>query len=651
MATGVASLLEERDRVAATYRGHGHALALGVDPQKLLDEMLARETGINGGRAGSMNVTSPADRLIGSFGIVGGSIAAATGAALALKKTTGGVAVAYFGDGTMNQAYVFECLNFCQVLKLPLVFMCENNGYGEYTPFRVGDRGRDPGPRRGLRPSRPRRSTAMSVWTVREAAARAIAHARDGNGPAFVEALTYRFVGHSRSDPGRLPARGRARRVEDARSDHDPPRAARGGGRRGRAPGRARAGGHGRAGADARAGPRSAVPERAPSQRVQGLTLVSSELTMPKLSDSMADAVILRWLKSPGDAFAKGEALIEVETDKATVVYEAEADGTLGSILVPEGETASIGEPIATLANGDGAAPAAADSERANATPVARRTAVELGVSLHGIVGTGAAGRITREDVERVAAESGAAAPEPTAAPEPASGGKGDVQVLELTPTQATIARRMVESATTIPSFTVSADIDMSLITALRREARGENQDVPSINDFVVKAAAAALKEFPRFNASYVDGKVECYSRVNVGVAVATEDALLVPVVQDAGEKTLAQIAQETKRLAEAARSRSLAPEDLHDGTFTVSNLGMFGVRSFEAIIDPPQVAILAVGGARREPVEDDHGGVAFRDLMTVTLTCDHRVVYGADGARFLSRLRELLERPLALTL
>ena len=271
-----------------------------------------------------------------------------------------------------------------------------------------------------------------------------------------------------------------------------------------------------------------------------------------------------------------------METDKATVVYEAEADGTIGSILVPEGETASIGEPIATLANGDGAAPAAADSERANATPVARRTAVELGVSLHGIVGTGAAGRITREDVERAAAESGAAAPEPTVAPEPASGGKGDVQVLELTPTQATIARRMVESATTIPSFTVSADIDMSLITALAAGGRGENQDVPSINDFVVKAAAAALKEFPRFNASYVDGKVECYSRVNIGVAVATEDALLVPVVQDAGEKTLAQIAQETKRLAEAARSRSLAPEDLHDGTFTVSNLGMFGVRSFD---------------------------------------------------------------------
>jgi len=201
VATGVASLLEERDRVAATYRGHGHALALGVDPQKLLDEMLARESGINGGRAGSMNVNSPDDRLIGSFGIVGGSIAAATGAALALKRTTGGVAVAYFGDGAMNQGYVFECLNFCQVLKLPLVFVCENNGYGEYTPFRSVTAG-EIRARAEVMEIPAETIDGMSVWTVREAAARALAHARNGNGPAFVEALTYRFVGHSRSDPG-----------------------------------------------------------------------------------------------------------------------------------------------------------------------------------------------------------------------------------------------------------------------------------------------------------------------------------------------------------------------------------------------------------------------------------------------------------------
>lgn len=201
VATGVASLLGADDRVAATYRGHGHALALGVDPQALLDEMLGRATGINGGRAGSMNVTSPADRLIGSFGIVGGSIAAATGAALALKKTTGGIAVAYFGDGAMNQGYVFECLNFAQVLKLPLLLVCENNRYGEYTPFQSVTAGEIRGRPESM--GVPAETVdGMSVWRMRDAAARAMAHVRGGGGPAFVEALTYRYVGHSRSDPG-----------------------------------------------------------------------------------------------------------------------------------------------------------------------------------------------------------------------------------------------------------------------------------------------------------------------------------------------------------------------------------------------------------------------------------------------------------------
>jgi pyruvate dehydrogenase E2 component (dihydrolipoyllysine-residue acetyltransferase) len=391
---------------------------------------------------------------------------------------------------------------------------------------------------------------------------------------------------------------------------------------------------------------------------------------MPKLSDSMADAVIVRWLKSPGDTFERGEGLIEVETDKATVVYEAESNGTLASILVPEGATVAIGEPIATLANGDHAvwseerrepverqpatsppaavAPAASGDgshvRRPNATPVARRTAVELGVSLHGITGTGPAGRITGEDVTRAAADAGAPA-------EQDAGGKGEVLVLDLTTTQATIARRMVESATTTPSFTVSTDIDVSPIAALRHEAREEGADRPSLNDFVVKAAATALREFPRFNAAYVDGQVECYSRVNVGIAVAADDALLVPVVLDADQKSLTEIAADTRRLADAARRRVVRPDDLQHGTFTVSNLGMFGIRSFTAIIDPPQVAILAVGAARRAPFEDGPDRVGFRDLMTVNLTCDHRVVYGAHGAEFLSRLRELLERPLALAL
>jgi pyruvate dehydrogenase E2 component (dihydrolipoamide acetyltransferase) len=397
---------------------------------------------------------------------------------------------------------------------------------------------------------------------------------------------------------------------------------------------------------------------------------------MPKLSDSMADAVILKWLKSAGESFAQGEALLEVETDKATVVYEAEADGRLEEILVLEGASASVGQPIATLAGGDGAAsrhdqaPATEAAEvpaevlaarpaseppvtnssaaeaRPNATPVARRAALELGLSLHGLVGTGPGGRITADDVQRAAGTTGT-----TSMPSAASG-RGEVTILEPTPTQTTIARRMAHSAATIPVFTVSTDADVSQIVAQRKIARqGGEAQAPSLNDFVVKAAALALRDFPRFNASWVDGRVELYSRVNIGVAVTIEDALLVPVVAEADRRTLSEIAAETRRLAGAARKRTLQPEELQDATFTVSNLGMFGVRAFTAIVDAPQAAILAVGGVRREPAESGDGGVVFRDVMTLTLSCDHRVVYGADGARYLSRLRELLEQPLALAL
>jgi pyruvate dehydrogenase E2 component (dihydrolipoamide acetyltransferase) len=406
---------------------------------------------------------------------------------------------------------------------------------------------------------------------------------------------------------------------------------------------------------------------------------VTAELTMPKLSDSMADAVILKWLKSPGESFERGEALLEVETDKATVVYEAEAAGTLEAILVLEGASASVGQPIATFAGVDGAAghphepPPARDAPtsvevptagrtgppaeapvtngsatgpRPNATPVARRTALELGLSLRGLAGTGPGGRITADDVRRAAAS----ADSPSAPP--ATSGRGEVTVLQPTPTQATIARRMAHAAATVPVFTVSMDADVSQIVAQRGTAReGGESPGPSLNDFVVKAAALALRDFPRFNASWVDERVELYGSVNVGVAVATDDALLVPVIAEADRRTLAEISAETRRLVGAARTRTLRPEELQDATFTVSNLGMFGVRTFTAIVDAPQAAILAVGAVRREPAEDAAGGVAFRDVMTLTLSCDHRVVYGADGARFLSRLRELLEQPLALAL
>ena len=216
VAVGVASVLEDRDRVCATYRGHGHALALGVDPQGLLDEMLGRATGVNGGRAGSMNINAPNDRLIGSFGIVGGTIAAATGVALALKRV-GGVAVCQFGDGAINQGYFYECLNFCAVLRLPVLFLCENNGYGEYTPFEDVTAG-SIGARAEAMEVPAETVDGMSILAMREAAGRAVAHARGGSGPFFLEAVTYRYVGHSRSDPGAYRPAGEL----DAWKERDP---------------------------------------------------------------------------------------------------------------------------------------------------------------------------------------------------------------------------------------------------------------------------------------------------------------------------------------------------------------------------------------------------------------------------------------------
>jgi TPP-dependent pyruvate/acetoin dehydrogenase alpha subunit len=200
VATGVSAALGEKDRVASTYRGHGHALALGVEPQALLDEMLGRETGVCGGRSGSMNVIDLEHRLLGSYGIIGGSIAAATGAGLGLRRQ-GGVAVAYFGDGTMNQGYIHECLNFSKVMELPVVYVCENNLYGEFTPWEDSTAGQiDARPKAFGVPTET--VDGMDVWAVRSAAAKAVKRAREGGGPSFIQALTYRFVGHSRSDPG-----------------------------------------------------------------------------------------------------------------------------------------------------------------------------------------------------------------------------------------------------------------------------------------------------------------------------------------------------------------------------------------------------------------------------------------------------------------
>jgi pyruvate dehydrogenase E2 component (dihydrolipoamide acetyltransferase) len=230
---------------------------------------------------------------------------------------------------------------------------------------------------------------------------------------------------------------------------------------------------------------------------------------------------------------------------------------------------------------------------------------------------------------------------------------KGSVSVQELTKLQQTVARRMAESKATAPHFYLSAEIDMSRAVEARaaiKEAAADDGVVPSFNDMVVKACAIALREHPRANGAYRDGKLELYSRVNVGVAVAAQDALVVPTVFDADLKGLRQIAAEVREVAGKVRDGTVTPPELSGGTFTVSNLGMYGIDSFAAVINPPQAGILAVGGIVEKPVVRD-GEVATANMMSVTLACDHRILYGADGAEFLARIRALLEEPVGLAL
>jgi len=438
---------------------------------------------------------------------------------------------------------------------------------------------------------------------------------------------------------------------------------------------------------------------------------VATDIVMPRLSDSMEEGTILRWLKSPGDPVELGEELVEIETDKANMVYEADAGGTLIEVIAAEGDTLPIGEVIArvgeageVVSDGDGGggnrespspvpgsaasreprvpapdplpaptpsvpeAPAAAAPQapaptgdgRVKASPLARRIARERHLDLAGLAGSGPGGRIVKADVERAIA-SGPAAPAPAAAPAGPTPGaaerpetaKGSVSFEELTKLQSTVARRMAESKATAPHFYLSVEADMSRAVEARthlKAAAGEGEPGPSFNDMVVKACAIALREHPRANGAYRDGRLELYSRVNVGVAVAARDALVVPTVFDADLKGLRQIATETRALAERVRDGTVTPPELSGGTFTVSNLGMFGISSFAAVINPPQAGILAVGAIAEKPVVRN-GEVAVGHLMPMTLACDHRILYGADGARFLDRIRNLLEEPLGLAL
>ena len=378
---------------------------------------------------------------------------------------------------------------------------------------------------------------------------------------------------------------------------------------------------------------------------------------MPRLSDSMEEGTIVRWLKQDGDEVSKGEPLAEVETDKATVTFDADADGPL-RILAREGQTVPIGGVIGSIGEAPPGSPAPAEpglappapaaagrssdagngSDRVRASPLARRMARESEVDLRAIAGSGPGGRIVKADLEG-------------AAPPPARGAKGAVTIVQPSRIQVQIAQRMAESKATIPDFTLHAEVAMEqaveLRTQLRKAARGGDA-VPSYNDMVVKACGLALREHPRANAAYRDGAFELYERVNVGIAVAAHDGLVVPTVFDADRKSLVEIAREARTLAERVRSQQITPAELSGGTFTVSNLGMYGVAGFAAIINPPQAAILAVGELREAPVVRN-AQVVPGSRMNISLTCDHRILYGAPAAEFLARVRQLLEQPLYL--
>jgi pyruvate dehydrogenase E2 component (dihydrolipoamide acetyltransferase) len=432
-----------------------------------------------------------------------------------------------------------------------------------------------------------------------------------------------------------------------------------------------------------------------------------ADVAMPRLSDSMEEGTILKWLKSDGDEVKRGEELVEIETDKANMTYEADHEGVL-KIVAQEGDTLPVGQAIAQIGGdgGNGAAPAAADEPapepessaeggagtaeeevervkqpepvatekrepepepqgegngRVKASPIARRMAQDLGVDLAALQGTGPGGRIVKSDVEAAAQDGGEAPAEqeeaPAAAPAAApagdgASGRGATTTEDLTRLQQTIARRMAESKATAPEFVITCEVDMEAAVAFRKQLKAASGDdpAPSFNDFVVKASALALKEFPRANGAYRDGKFELYSRINVGIAVAGQDALIVPTIFDADSKSIGQISRDARALAGRVREGKITPPELSSGTFSVSNLGMFGIKRFAAVINPPQAAILAVGEMTPRAVVHD-GEIAVRSIMELTLTCDHRILYGADAAQFLGRIRERLENPLSLAL
>ena len=406
--------------------------------------------------------------------------------------------------------------------------------------------------------------------------------------------------------------------------------------------------------------------------------VMANEVKLPRLGQGMESGTIVRWLKAEGDRVEKGEPLYELDTDKVTQEVEAEASGVLLKIAVEEGE-AEVGRTIAYIGDAGEAvvevsapapkeeakqeekpaeepkpepmkkeAAAASTDGRVKASPLARRIARERGIDLAVLTGTGPEGRIVAEDVERATA----APLEPAAPPlePPSAPGPEGVEVVELSPLRKTIARRLTE-AWQAPAFQITMSADMTRAQEVRERLVERHPDVkPTITDLVAKVCAAALMRHRAVNALWADGAIELHSSANIGLAVATAKGLVVPVVHGAERLAIEQVAAARAAVVSRAREGKLGPDDIRGGTFTISNLGMFGVEQFTAVLNPPQAAILAVGALVERPVVRD-GAVVPGHVMPVTLACDHRILYGAEAAEFLGRLRALLEHPATLAL
>ena len=419
-----------------------------------------------------------------------------------------------------------------------------------------------------------------------------------------------------------------------------------------------------------------------------------ADVLMPRLSDTMAEGVLSQWLKKEGDPVRKGDVLAEIETDKATMELEAYDEGVLERLLVPEGATVPIGQPIAVIGDGTHtgtAAPAAppapappapppaepgpgkpaalpapgapaAAGTQIRISPLARKIARDRGIDLATIIGTGPGGRIVRADIEAAAAAAesdpaatAAASPPPRpgeAAAAAAAGGQADDEEVPLTAVRRITARRLTESAAA-PHFYLTGIIDAGPLLAFRTEVNDRlaaDGTKVSITDLLVRACAVTLRAHPQVNSSWGGDKIILHRRIHMGVAVALDDGLIVPVIRDADRKSLGEIAAEARVLADRARAGKLVPQEFTGSTFTISNLGMFGVDHFTAVINPPEAAILAVGAATEEPVIRD-GQLAGRPTIKLTLSIDHRVLDGATAAVFLRDLKDTLQEPLRIVI